>query len=394
MPNRTIGTGGLVMMLVLALAAVGIGVALWSKVLTINGIVGTGSVNAEFVAAFTDDDDRVNDPDRDFYDTGDCPIHAGPLPAPTSCDPKETGAEPEANRNHRYDKDVARCDATAVTNDNEPQPGSQLANVAIRNSYPSYHCTAWFGIHNNGSIPIHLHSVSIAGKAARLCQVGTTAYDLDGDGRPDVEICLSGLQPCTAGACPELQIHPSQTFFVDLDMHIMQTANQNAVYTFTAAMCFHQWNEEIGVCPASCGGGTVDLCVDGDGIATAGPGAFTVAVGDPLLSAAALGNPAGLDLIDRGVVNGVYNAGDDLMVEDPNGTPTCPTAARNAVYDANAAAKDCVVLDPDGGLADGDFVTCDTGAGCGLSFRDDDLDGRYDVGEDLVVDVNNNGVFD
>ncbi len=82
------------------------------------------------------------------------------------------------------------------------------------------------------------------------------------------------------------------------------------------------------------------------------------------------------------------------MVEDPNGTPNCPTAARNAVYDNNAAAQDCVVLDPDGSLSDGDFVTCDTGAGCGLWFRDDDNDGRYDEGEDLVVDGNGNGIFD
>ena len=137
-----------------------------------------------------------------------------------------------------------------------------------------------------------------------------------------------------------------------------------------------------------------DICVDGDGIATAGPGAFTIAVGDPVLSASAAGNPAGLDLIDRGAQDGLYQFGDDLMVEDPTGTPTCPTASRNAVYDASTFSKDCVVLDPDGSLADGDLVTCDTGAGCGLWFRDDDGDGRYDVGEDLIVDVNGNGVFD
>ncbi|MCH8277989.1 MAG: hypothetical protein IIC12_03550, partial [Proteobacteria bacterium] len=106
------------------------------------------------------------------------------------------------------------------------------------------------------------------------------------------------------------------------------------------------------------------------------------------------GNPSGLDLIDRGVGDGLWQAGDDLMVEDPTGTPSCPTAARNGVYDDNAVDKDCVVLDPDGSLADGDSVTCDTVAGCGLWFRDDNGNGRYDVGEDLIVDVNNNGIFD
>jgi hypothetical protein len=147
--------------------------------------------------------------------------------------------------------------------------------------------------------------------------------------------------------------------------------------------------------PVGCAGAVFDICVDGDGIASAGPGAFQIAVGDAVLLAGVGGNPAGLDLIDRGVINGVYDAGDDLMVEDPIGTPTCPTALRDAVYNnVPGGPQDCVVLDPDGSLADGDFVTCDAGLGCGLSFRDDDGDGRYDEGEDLIVDVNGNGAFD
>jgi hypothetical protein len=146
--------------------------------------------------------------------------------------------------------------------------------------------------------------------------------------------------------------------------------------------------------PDPCAAAANDICVDGDGIASPGPGAFTIAVGDTIIPASALGNPAGLDLIERSAFDGLYAAGDDLMVEDPTGTPGCPTAARNALYDNNAAARDCIVLDPDGSLADGNAVTCDTAAGCGLWFKDDDLDGRYDVGEDLVVDVNNNGIFD
>ena len=145
----------------------------------------------------------------------------------------------------------------------------------------------------------------------------------------------------------------------------------------------------------ACAAAMFDTCVDGDGIASPGAGAFSIAIGDAILSASTGGNPAGLDLIERSAVDGMYAAGDDLMVEDPFGTPTCPTAARNAVYDNVAGGpQDCVVLDPDGSLTNGDFVTCDTGAGCGLWFKDDDLDGRYDEGEDLVVDGNGNGVFD
>lgn len=83
------------------------------------------------------------------------------------------------------------------------------------------------------------------------------------------------------------------------------------------------------------------------------------------------------------------------MVEDPVGTPGCPTALRDALYNnVVGGAQDCVVLDPDGSLTNGDQVTCDAGANCGLWFHDSDGDGRYDEGEDLVVDVNGNGVFD
>lgn len=147
--------------------------------------------------------------------------------------------------------------------------------------------------------------------------------------------------------------------------------------------------------PSGCAAAVHDLCVDGDGIASPGPGAFTIQIGDPLLQAGAGGNPAGLDLIERSAFDGLYAPGDDLMVEDPVGTPTCATAQRDAVYNnVVGGARDCVVLDPDGSLMNGDFVTCDTAAGCGLWFKDSDNDGRYDVGEDLVVDGNGNGIFD
>lgn len=147
--------------------------------------------------------------------------------------------------------------------------------------------------------------------------------------------------------------------------------------------------------PNACAAAVTDICVDGDGIATAGAGAFSIAIGDAILMAGFGGNPAGLDLIERvAPFDGLYSPGDDLMVEDPFGTPGCPNALRDGRYNNNAANRDCVVLDPDGSLVDGDLVTCDTGAGCGLWFKDDNLNGRYDVGEDLVVDVNNNGVFD
>ena len=263
--NRTIGIGGLVMLLVVALAAVGIGVALWSKVLTIQGVVRTGSVNTEFIAVFTDDDDAVDNPDKDSQDTGDCPITIGPESPPlipempefpdkraapgTSCDPAATGSDPKAH----YDKDVGRCDAMALPDgrDNEPQPGSQAAVVALSNVYPSYHCTTWFDVSNIGTVPVLLHSVTVQGKPAIPCSSGaSTVYDLDADTQPDIEICVSELPVCPAGETCEPQIDPRDVFQFNLDIHVLQTAPQDAGLAFTAKACLHQWNEETGVCPA------------------------------------------------------------------------------------------------------------------------------------------------
>jgi hypothetical protein len=248
------------MLLLLSLAAIGVGIALWSKVLTIQGIVSTGSVNAEYVDVFTDDDDFVDDPAFDSEDTGDCEISVGPDDSAfgpennkdesdgiTSCDPSETGLDPKPH----YDKDVARCDA--VLRDTDPdQEGEQGVAVAITNGYPSYHCTTWLFVRNTGSIPVLLHSVQIGGLAAFPCQLGSTPYDLDGDGAGDLEICVSGFD-CIPNdgnqECEEPQIDPGDGFVMDLDMHVMQTAPQNATLTFDAEVCLHQWNEETGNCP-------------------------------------------------------------------------------------------------------------------------------------------------
>jgi len=398
--NRTIGTGGLVMMLVVALAAIGIGIALWSKVLTISGIVQTGVVNAAFEQVFTDDDNVVNDPLKDAGDTGDCPIHASPLPGPTSCDPKETGAEgPDDVVRHRYDKDVAQCRAIALPDgqDNEPQPGSQAAFVRLENAYPSYHCTAWFDVVNIGTIPVLLHAVSIQGNPALPCESGaSTPYDLNGDGLPDIEICVSDLPTCAAGnAVCEPQIDPGDLFQFNLDIHVMQTAPQDSLLEFNAAMCLHQWNEETG----NCGTPNFDRIIDADGIASplsGDPGAREVLLGQALTSWPTAGGNEGIDAFDNDG-NGAWSAGDDIHLEDPAGS--CSTAIRDG---AHQLGLDCKVLDIDNSLVDGQPVSCDfeTGSFCpagyltNIKFHDANGNGVYDNGEDIVLDVNNNGIFD
>jgi hypothetical protein len=316
----------------------------------------------------------------------------------TSCDPAETGRDPKDH----YDKDVARCDAMFLADgqDLEEQEGSQRARLAITNGYPSYHCTAWFDIHNNGTIPVHLHSVLVMGAPVIRCeQGGSTPFDLSGDGAPDIEICVSDLP---AG---EPQIHPSEEFQFNLDIHIMQTAPQGATLEFTSTICLHQWNEEIGVCPLAgvgCAGAIEDICVDADGIASAGdgiPGAIETSLGDALTAWPTGIGDQGIDGFDNDA-SGTWTVGDDIHLEATG--PVCTTGIRNALHDLG---DDCKVLDYNGSLFNGQLVDCDFEggidfnpgpAGCDplLKFHDANSDGFYDDAEDIILDTNNNGVFD
>lgn len=161
--------------------------------------------------------------------------------------------------------------------------------------------------------------------------------------------------------------------------------------------------------PTGCAAAVSDICIDGDGVASptdGGPAAFEVQVGDALTSFPVTGGPpfSGLDAFDNDG-DGNWSSGDDLHVEDPqavdtDGNRVCTTAMRNAVHDLGS---DCKVLDIDGSLTDGQPVDCDVefqiefvAGACDSRVRylDTNGNGVWNSGEDLVLDVNNNGVFD
>jgi hypothetical protein len=227
MRRRTIPIGGLIMILVLALASLGVGYGLWFKVLTVEGVVNTGRVNAEFTWGFTDDDSEVNVEALDSQDTGDCPISFN---GKGSCDPADTGRDPKAH----YDKDVGQCFAWTFDKDEE-QPGDQNGFVTIGNSYPSYHCTAWFLVRNNGSVPVKIVSVKINGED--VVPGLPTPLDLDRDEKDDIELHITDVHMCQ-------QIEPNEEVWMDIDQHILQTAPQGAQeLKYEVEVQLNQWNE-------------------------------------------------------------------------------------------------------------------------------------------------------
>jgi hypothetical protein len=156
--------------------------------------------------------------------------------------------------------------------------------------------------------------------------------------------------------------------------------------------------------------GPNDQCIDVDGITSVGrggPGSVDVLVGAPLSFWAPVGTvgtpPEGIDYFDNDT-SCSWTLGDDLHLEDPVGA--CGTAIRNTAHDLG---QDCKVLDLNNSLINGQPVdvdlernedfrasgTCATpGIDPRLGFFDANGDGGYNNGEDIVLDINGNGICD
>lgn len=234
--RKSVPVGTILMVLVVALATVGVAYGLWTKTLFIQGSVTAGNVNSDFADAFTDDDEVIDDPTLDDGDAGPDPSSRGPLAT-------------------RSAEDIAMCTArvgTVLEDMDEEQEGIQTAVLNIDQGYPSYWCTAWFDVNNIGSIPVNIHSVRVPvpeGEPIEVarCEVGLTQLDLDGDAVADIEVCVSGLP-----AEGEARIDPGVPFRLDLATHILQVqANQGKSFQFLIELFLHQWNEEPGEEPPS-----------------------------------------------------------------------------------------------------------------------------------------------
>lgn len=214
--RNSLPVGAFFMILVLALAGLGVGFGLWSKLLLIEGTVETGSVDAIFYEAFTDDDNEVDNPDKDAGDTGD--VEPCPLFGDGSCDPSAFGPNPE-----RYDKDVGEC--LVFIDEQDPQE----LDVFVYTGYPSYHCTVWFDIWNNGTIPVKIQDLQV------------TPVDFTNG----LEVTV-GLSELSCGQQIDPVEDPAQLEGLaqgDIHIHVEQEAAENAVYHFNAELLLVQWNE-------------------------------------------------------------------------------------------------------------------------------------------------------
>jgi len=226
--RKSLPVGALFMIMAMLLATLGVAYGLWSKTLTIRGTVNTGAVHAQFVGAFTDDDDKVDDPLKDSQDTDEC-VDVGFVGLATdndgftSCDPAASGRDPKPH----YEKDVAACIAAIEEDPN-------FARVTKFNTYPSYFCTAWFDILYNGTVPARIASVTINGIG--VVPSVPKAFDLSGDGKPDVQIHISEIRQCQ-------QVDPRDLLQMDIDQHVLQDAPQGTQLSYVVEVQLNQFNE-------------------------------------------------------------------------------------------------------------------------------------------------------
>src|SRR3990172_7428315 len=139
---------------------------------------------------------------------------------------------------------------------------------------------------------------------------------------------------------------------------------------------------------------SIDYCIDGDGIATSGRGAFSVTAGTVLATWPTGQKNEGIDSFNH--PGGVWSnavGGSDIHLEDPTGS--CGSLAqRDAFHDLGL---DCVVLDLNTNLVDQQPVSCDFETGSSFAepcpafvgplsvkYVDANANAQYDNGEDII----------
>ena len=178
--------------LIIGLAVMAASYAYWTETLSVSGSVATGELDAQFAAAFTDDDGVVNNTAKDDGDDGKDPKECGPNPA-------------------RYDYDVAS--SLAVIDSADPH----TATITVSDSYPDYYTTAWFEIQNTGTIPAKISGVNFANVSDKLE--------------------VSKVEDPTGTI-----LEPGATTQLGVCVHVKPDADEGASYTFNVTVDVEQFN--------------------------------------------------------------------------------------------------------------------------------------------------------
>lgn len=230
-----LGKFGIVFLaLALVLSVSGAAFAMWSDTLTISGDVFTGEVSVSIDSQY-DNDVNLNDPcEPGYWDVSTEPVWVG----------------------SRYIKNVAQ---TTSTYDLE---NGEWGKIIVTNGYPCYWGSVIWDVHNDGTIPVRLYSVTLTELSFGGSPMWTgsvpltigTRYYVDVD-KPAVDETLdegddfSLILSCEA--CCQIDPEASgDVGYIDATVHVEQDAQQKSQYDFTVEFVFAQWNEGLACPPA------------------------------------------------------------------------------------------------------------------------------------------------
>lgn len=205
--------GLLLMAVVLVLGVMGVGYALWYKVLYINGTVNTDNVDAEWTDISNPDNEALGLPPDGHPDQKYDPDH-----------PSVPGYQPG-------NKDVGWTEAWI--DDLDPQ----ILHVELHNVYPCYYNDLQLHYMNTGSVPVKVNEV-------RVIPHNFTLSENFGD--DDGEIWIDTVT--NVGD----QLDPGEDTSFSFQIHVEQPALENAgrgeigdppAYTFDVQIFLVQWNE-------------------------------------------------------------------------------------------------------------------------------------------------------
>lgn len=173
---------GMFVALILALGMTGVAFAHWSETLKINGIVNTGELDAEWSVG-------------ESWDTDD------------PYDPEGNPLAPEG-------KDVSSIKCWVDMDD------PHKLWVVVVNAYPSIDYYQKIDLHNSGTIPLHIKSISID--------------FLPPEGEVNVNIDMPAWE--------STQLEPSEVVYGLIHVHVKQEAAELATYEFEVTVEVEQWN--------------------------------------------------------------------------------------------------------------------------------------------------------
>jgi len=156
---------------ILVSSMVGAAYAMWDKSLWMYGTVNTGKLHLEIIDVSSGDPPGAKDPGKD--------------------------------------KDVGCTTVTWET---------QTITVTITNAYPCYYVYIHFTVHNDGTIPAKLQSITIKAPP----ELTVTGWNSIGE-----------------------QIDPCENRDNTIKVHVEQWADQGSTYTFTVEFYYVQWNEYV-----------------------------------------------------------------------------------------------------------------------------------------------------